>query len=187
MIDHLLSPRYAKVLFEIDLAADGLQERLKDFKALLHIFRENPKLEKFFTSPHIVLSDKKTILHNTLSARFDTLFLSFLFYLIQKNRLKSVAPIEKEYRLMVNKHLGIWEADITTATSLDADSEVKLIQKLESNFHKKIRLNKIIDPKIIGGAILVIANEMVDWSIKGRLKKLKEHLIAIHVYEQEAP
>ena len=96
--------------------------------------------------------------------------------MIHKGRLSNFGLIANEYKLMVNEYLGIWEADIVTAIPMDDESEAKLKQKVEEDFNKKMILNKKIDPKIIGGVILVIANEMLDWSVTGRLRKLKEKL-----------
>lgn len=181
MIGRAISPRYAKVLFDLDCIKSSLEQRLEDFESILNIFTDNPKLVKFLKSPQVVLNDKKKLVKNSLKGHFDETFMNFLFYLIQKKRLIHLGSIAHEYRLLVNEYLERWEADIVTAVPMDIESETKLVEKLEKIFHKKINLNKKIDPKIIGGAVLVISNEMLDWSVTGRLRKLKENLIAIQV------
>lgn len=181
MIDHAISPRYAKVLFDLDCIKGDFDQRVSNFESIINIFANNPNLVKFLKAPQVALKDKKKVLRNSLKENFDSIFISFLSYLIQKGRLANLSNIGNEYRLLVNKHLNRWEADIITAVPIDVDSEAKLINKLEKSFNKKINLNKVIDPKIIGGAILVISNEMLDWSVTGRLKKLKENLISIKV------
>lgn len=181
MMDLAISPRYAKVLFDLDCIKGNLKRRLGDFESMIKVLNENPKLTSLLKAPHVILKDKKTVLQHVLKGKLDQTFINFLFYLIQKGRFVNLSHIANEYRLMVNKYFGIWEADIVTAVPMDVDSETKLKQKLEKDFHKKINLNKKVDPKIIGGAILVIANEMLDWSVVGRLKKLKENLYATQV------
>ena len=181
MIDHSISQRYVKVLFNLDCIQGNLDRRLIDFESITNIFSHNPKLVKFLKTPHIPLSEKKKVLQNSLKERFDPAFIDFLSYLIQKRRLTHLELIGNEYKLCVDKHFNRWEVDITTAAPMNPDSTTKLVEKLEKKFQKKIHLNKKINPDIIGGAILVISNQILNWSVTGRLKKLKEHLIATQV------
>lgn len=178
MINRAISARYAKALFNLDCVENKLEQRLKDFDSLIKIFDDNPMLESLLKAPQINLKDKKKVFQDVLKDRFDPIFMNFLFCLIQKGRFVNVRLIANKYRLIVNEHLKIWEGDIVTAMPVDADSEMKLKQKLEEDFHKKIRLNKKVDRRIIGGAILILPNQILDWSVTGRLRKLKENLIA---------
>lgn len=181
MKDRSVSSRYAKVLFAIDQKEERLQKRLVDFSTIIQIFKKNLKLIKFLQSPHIAMEEKTKLLQTCLQEAFGPLFLNFLFFLVQKGRISNLVHIANEYRLMVNKYHGIWEADVMTAVALDPDSEGKLKHWLEKDFDKKINLNKTVDSELIGGAILVFDNEMLDWSVSSRLKKLKDNLIAAQV------
>ena len=181
MSEQVLSPRYAKVLFDLDCKEDRLEQRLKDFAFILTILQDNPKLVKFLHSPQIAIKKKHELLQNSLKENFDNTFLTFLSYIVEKKRLSYLSAIGNKYRLLVNQYLERWEADIVTAVPMEAENEAKLVEKLESIFHKKVYLNKKIDPKIIGGVILLVSNEMLDWSVTGRLKKLREHLMTLQI------
>lgn len=181
MISHGLSRRYAQALFHLDSTHGRLEQRLVDFKSLIQILKDAPKLVKFLKAPQVTLQDKKQVLQNVLKGRFDTTFMNFLFYLIQKDRIIHLEHIAEQYHWVVSEHLALWEADVVTALPIDPDSEMKLKEKLEKYFHKKIHLNKKIDPSILGGVILVIGNKMLDWSIANRLKKLKNNLIRTQI------
>lgn len=178
MIDRSISLRYSRVLFDLDCLKGNLEQRLIDFDSVNSILNNSPKLLKVLKSPQVSLNDKKKVLHNSLKDTFDPAFINFLSYLIQQGRLAYLKHIGKEYRLLVNEHLKRWEANIITAVPIDRESEEKLMEKLGKVFRKTILLNKEIDPKIVGGAILVMSNKMLDWSVSGRLRKLKDHLIA---------
>lgn len=181
MINHTIAPRYAKTLFELDCQKGSVEKRLADFESLRALLKENPQLTALIRAPHVSIKDKKKIIQDLLETRFDQTFLDFIFYLIQKGRLVNVDHIAEVYRLMVNQRLGVWEAELITAIPIDSSSETTLKEKLERDFGKRIVLNKKVDSRIVGGAILVIANEMLDWSVTGRLRKLKENLISTQV------
>jgi F-type H+-transporting ATPase subunit delta len=178
MTDRRISLRYVKALFELDRKNAVLEKRLLDFEIITKVFSDNPKLMRFLNSPQIDLKRKKKLLFDSLKNTFEPSFLNFLFHLLDKQRLMLLGLIADEYKFMVNEHLGIWEGDIVTAVPIDDKNEAKFKETLKEKFHKKILLSKKVDPKIIGGVILIVGNEMLDWSVTGRLKKLKETIMA---------
>lgn len=177
MIKRGLALRYAKAQFNADFDQNNLEKKLVFFELVAKFLKENPNLIKFLEAPQIDQEEKRKTLKTLFKDRLDEDFYHFTYYLIEKRRLRYFDQISQEYRLMVNQHLGIWEAKIITAVAIDPQSENSLKEKLESYYKKKIKLNKEIDPKIIGGAILIVANEMIDWSVSERLKKMKENLM----------
>lgn len=181
MIDRSIAQRYAKALFDLSHADGSLEQKLDDFDFTIKIFQDHPKLVKLLKMPHLKFEEKWKVLEDSLKGKLTPVFMNFLHFLIQKGRLTNLSQIAHEYRLLVNNFLKIWEADIVTAVPIDEESEAKLKHKLEEAYQKKIKINKKIDPQILGAAILIMDNEMLDWSITGRLRKLKDHLIAMRV------
>lgn len=179
MIDRAVAFRYAKVLFAIDRMKVNLEQRIVDFESILKILKDNPKLISFLHAPQVSLADKKRVLDTSLKGIFDPAFMNFLSYLIERKRLVYLDDIADAFKSIAYEELGIEEVDLVTAIPFDgeADIEAKLKQKLEERLGRKIRLNRIIDPKIIGGAILIISNKMLDGSVNGRLKELQEYLM----------
>lgn len=177
MIKRDVALRYAKGLFDLDIAKESLEKRLRDFELIQALIEEHPKLLTFLKAPQIDLAEKGKMLKSSLTNQCDTTFVHFLIYLIGEGRLGYLTQIALEYRLFVDKYLEIWEAKIITAVPIEPQTEEKLRKKLESFYHKKIKIEKEINPQIIGGAVLVVANEMIDWSIAERLKKIKERLL----------
>lgn len=181
MIKRTIALRYAKALFDLDHSKENLEKRCKNFNLLQELLEKNPKLRNFLKAPQIEAVEKEKLLQSLLKNEFDKDFFNFLIYLIENRRLNYLTQIGLEYRLIVDQFLNIWEAKITTAVPLEAETEAKLKQKLENFYHKKVKINNVIDPKIIGGAILVVANEMIDWSVANRLRKMKEDLLATNI------
>jgi F-type H+-transporting ATPase subunit delta len=167
--------RYSKVLFNLDIQNHiDLEKRLSDFESLVRLFKTIPNFLHVFKSPQIDLEEKKELLKTALNGDFDPHYLDFLFYLIDKKKLNNLEQIAADYRSKVNQALGISEIKVMTAIPLSADSEAHLKEKLEKELKSKVKFNKEVDPKLIGGLILVMGNKMVDWSVAERLKKMKE-------------
>ena len=175
-MNHTISLRYAKALFDLDKKKGNLLRRLKDFEMLLNVLGVNSKLLKFLKEPYILVAEKVKVLKDILKPEYDSVIMNFLFYLVEKGRINNFEMIAKHYRHMVNEDLGIWEADIVTAVPLDEANETKLEVSLSEKLQKKIIFSKKVDKEIIGGVILVVGNKMLDFSVTGRLKKIKEKL-----------
>lgn len=171
-----LSSRYAKALFDLEKKQNNLEKRLGCFESIVNTFKENAKLRKFLKAPHIDVKYKKDVLSKVFKDKFDAGFMHFLMFLIQKGRINNLESIAKEYKQMVNDHLGIWNVKITTAIAIDEKNEMKLKEKLSKKFQKQIILSKKVNPNIIGGLIMTKGNVMLDWSVEQRLKKIKENL-----------
>lgn len=176
MIKADIAKRYSKVLFNLDLENDYLTKRLNDLDALVELFNINPELTEFLNSPQITHKQKVEFLKQNLKS-LDSDLVDFVIFLIKKKRLEYLESIANKYRNLVNEHFGIWEAEMVVSAPVKKELIHQMIEKLERSFHKKIKVQPKIKPEIIGGAILLIENTMIDWSITGRLKKMKERLL----------
>lgn len=181
MIKHAIALRYAKALFDSDAAKGDLEKRLGDFESILKLLDQNPKLQGFLKVPQISLDEKKEVLTAALKDRLDSASLDFLLLLIAEGRWDHLGQIVADYQMMVDDYLGIWEAEIATAVPIGPDVKARLKEKLENFYQKKVVLKKEVDAKIIGGAILSFDDVILDWSIKARLKKIREQLLETHV------
>lgn len=178
MKDRAIATRYTKALFQLDLSQNQLEKRLDDFVYLTDLHK-HPKLERLLLAPQLEDKEKKELLFSLLDGRLDPVFLKFLSVLIEKRRWSYLTEIIRQYRLMVDRHLNIWEAELVTAIPIDQKTEDVLKDKLQKALNKEIKLKKSVDPKLIGGASLLIDNEMIDWSLAGKLKKMKKELLKV--------
>lgn len=131
----------------------------------------------FFSSPQISLRQKKDVLKKVFESQIDQKFLSFLSLLLQKNLFKYIPEIFTQFRQLVHEKLGLMDVHLVTATPIDASVQEQLIHKLEHIYKKKMFLTQKIDPKLIGGGILTVADKMIDFSIRDKLNHLKQTLL----------
>ena len=64
---------------------------------------------------------------------------------------------------------AITEVTVTTTEPLEKKFEDDIVKNIGEKLKKKIRLNKLIDPDLIGGIIIKIDSVMIDNSIKTKL------------------
>ena len=94
----------------------------------------------------------------------------YRFFKIVANhgKLFLVEKIYGEFRKLLDHKEGITEVTVTTEP-LDKKIENEIVKSIGVKLKKKIRLNKVIDPDLIGGVIIKIDSIMIDNSIKTKL------------------
>ncbi|MEA3365166.1 MAG: ATP synthase F1 subunit delta, partial [Candidatus Hydrogenedentes bacterium] len=88
---------------------------------------------------------------------------------------------------IVDARLNRVAVRITTVAPLSAEQEKRLKEKLSAYTGKSVRLQCHVDPEIIGGVVARIGWQVIDDSVRTRLARLKEALIAEEVKSYETP
>jgi F-type H+-transporting ATPase subunit delta len=74
-----------------------------------------------------------------------------------------------EFKKLIDVADGVTEVTITTTEPIEKSFENKIVECLSKKLNKKIRLNKLINPELIGGIVIKIDSIMIDNSIKTKL------------------
>jgi F-type H+-transporting ATPase subunit delta len=181
MIAGQVASRYSRALFKLAASKEELEKRQQDLEGVVSILQSLPKLGQFLSAPQISRVDKEKVLEKSLGSKLDPQLLHFMLFLLEKGRLKHLPEISRAYHRMVKESLGILEASLITAVPAEAKIKENLQKKLEIAYQKKIEMKEKTDPQIMGGVILVVANQVMDWSIRDRLSSLKDNLLSVSV------
>lgn len=98
--------------------------------------------------------------------------------LLNKRRLLSKAPdILGRLDKIINQDEGRIEARVYTARPLGEELKKELSQAIGSKYGGKVVVIKEhLDEKILGGYRIEINDEVIDLSLKNKIKKLQDHL-----------
>lgn len=173
----LVGKRYATALYEaafesgvLDKVQEELQEisniyqQVKDFRIAL----EHPKLSK---------SEKKQIIKTLFSDKVSEITLNFLYVLIDKTRERNILQIQESFEERYLEEKGIVKVDAISAVPLKEEEKQQLIQRLSQKLNKEIRLENTVNEGLIGGVLLKMKDQVIDYSIKGTISSLRQTLI----------
>ena len=170
-----IARRYAKALSEV-LPDEKLEKVLKEIQTLLSVLDE--KAIKFFKSPIIPVEKKVELIKKVLEKiEVSPELKKVLLLMAQKNRLGLLREFAEEFEKFAYERLGLVKAEITSATELDEEVLTKIKTKIEELFGKKAEITVKLDPSIIGGFIVKVADKVLDASIKTQLEKLKKAIV----------
>ena len=97
--------------------------------------------------------------------------------LLLSSQLIIINLLIKSYIKLSNQYLGIEEGMIYTPYEL-TDQQIQDIEKaISQKENKKVTLKVSIDPSLLGGIKVQIANRIYDGTIKNKVEMLKKELL----------
>ena len=166
--------RYAAAVFGLARDTNSLDAWLADLERLAQVLQA-PEAERALTSPAVPEAQRLAALERILPG-LQPQMRSFVAILVQRGRLQLAAEILADFRRRLDEHRGVAIVEVSTAIPLDAASERVLAERLSRYTGRQVRLEKRVDPDLIGGVVARIGDELIDDSVRGRLDRLHRRL-----------
>jgi F-type H+-transporting ATPase subunit delta len=172
--------RYAQAFADVVTAAKldtaAIDAQLNDFVAT---WNGSAELQSFFTNPAIPAIEKVGLL-DKLNTKLGLLkeLRNLLAVLIDNGRIGGVVEVAQAYRKILQEQSGIRQAEIVTARELGADERAALVAEVAKLAGAKVEATFKLDTAVLGGTVVRIGSTVYDGSVKGRLERLKETLLA---------
>lgn len=173
---HTASQRYSHALFLTGVERNMTDVYLKQLKAAVDIISENEELQKFLKHPVMDVTKKKKAIREILKDVVDFEVVNLIVLLIEHGRVDEIEMVYEGYKDMVYKLKGIKVAIITTAVPLREEEKKLYTDALSKKYSMKMELVNEIKPEVIGGVMLKVGDEVIDGTIRGRLKRLEKEL-----------
>ena len=167
--------RYAKAI--LDLAnSKGVAEAVNnDMKSIADAIESNEELSTFIQNPTTKVELKESALLEVF-ANVNGVTKGLFHLLFENKRFEILEAIALQYNTLFDESNGVEIAKVTTAIPMDADLEAKVLAKIATLSDRKITIENIVDPSIIGGFILRIGDNQYNASVSNRLQVLKREL-----------
>ena len=167
---------FADVVSDAQLDAAAIDRQLNDFLATLDGSRE---LAEFFVNPSIAAAQKVAIL-DKLNAKLGLQkeLRNLLAVLINNDRIGHVHAVVEAYRAELQERMGVRQAEVITARSLDERERAELVAEIGKLAGARVEASFKLDKSILGGTVVRIGSTVYDGSVRGRLERLRESLIA---------
>ena len=102
---------------------------------------------------------------------------NFLKLLVRNNDLKLTDKIIAEFIRIWNEHEGLVTAEVVSARELDKESDLAIKNFLKTEqAAKSVELKKSVDGKLLAGFILKFGDQVIDGSLRKKLRDLKEEM-----------
>lgn len=163
---------YAIVLYELKIPGYMVEEAAK-------LFKNHPELKKVLTSPVVRMESRHGIIEKVFrEPEFSGLMTRFLKKACDAGCIGQLEDIVEAWRSYSLKMQGGMEAELLYVTMPDAVQIAGMKQFLRNRYHKKdVTLRLVNQPGLMGGFILMAGGIEYDYSLKGRLNRLRQAVV----------
>jgi F-type H+-transporting ATPase subunit delta len=169
--DRVLAGRYAAALFQAAAAKGEEQKVQADLGSAHGLLLDSMGVLRH---PRVPAASKKKLLHDALDKKVGATTLKFLELLVDKKRFELMVMVSATYAKLAAEKRGSAKAIVRTAKPLSADEQKTLVAKLKTFSGKDIELDVKEDPELIGGISVKIGDWVLDSSLRGQLRRMKE-------------
>lgn len=172
---------YANALYSAAVQDSSVSKAYKDLGEINKLAESDPKIQGYFTNPVLSKEDREVVVKTISdSLSLDKTMSNFLSVLADNNRLSAFPGIYKKFGVLNDAASGIVEARITSAKPLDS----KILRRLQTAIQKSssvgedktLKVTNDVNPDILGGLIVEVADKTVDLSISAKVARLNQSL-----------
>ena len=167
---------FADVVTQEKLDTAALDRQMEDF---LLTWDASAELRDLFVNPAVAALQKVAVL-DKMNAKLGLRkeLRNLLAILINNDRIGDVREVVQAYRAEMQERQGIRSVEIVTARELSEKDRTGLMAGVGKLAGAEIQASFKLDKSILGGTVVRIGSTVYDGSVRGRLERLKEALVA---------
>lgn len=175
---------YAEALIKSAAQQGQVEEVREELRLLLQdIFRRQPDLERFLSSPLVGPEHKERLLRSTFQDRSSEVFLRFLLVLNRHERLPLLRAVYHAYCELHNQQARRIPVKVITAIPLTEEQANRLRDELRRSLQREPLLENEVEPDILGGIMLRVEDWLFDGSVRSRIDNIRKELLARSSHE----
>jgi len=170
-----LARPYARAAFELAQAAGSLPA-WSSMLELTATLCADPQVERLIGHPRVIPQDLAGLLIEAAGGGLDAQGANLVRLLAEARRLPllpEIAALFEHYRAEAER---VVDVEVRSAVALPAAQQDGLIAALKAKLGRDVRVQNVVDPSLIGGAVIRAGDMIIDGSVKERLNKLADAL-----------
>ncbi len=173
----VITKRYAEAFF-LTIEGERFEESFKDFQAFFACYAGVDDLSKILNHPTIHPNRKIEMIRRLFGDQADRHVVDFICLLVRKERIHMFTDIGLEIERLYRRRHGIRGIIIKTAVALTEVERMRLRGILTRKFGR-VEIREKVDRDVIGGLVVQFGDQVIDDSLKARLKLLREMMIRV--------
>lgn len=157
-------------------SAAGGSDLESELFAIGRAVASDAELELALGSKLNAVSSKTQLLDTLLASKTAPQTLVIVRHLVQSPRGRRIGVLVRLAASIVADEAGLAVATVTSARRLDDALLDRLRAGLSRNFGRDLKLNPVVDPRVIGGIRVQVGDRVLDASVSSRLHDLRLQL-----------
>jgi F-type H+-transporting ATPase subunit delta len=169
--------RYAEAAFQLatrDKALDAYGDGLDLTVRML----SGDEVLRILRNPARPLAERVQLVDALLAKRVPEPVRKIVGLLVARGKVDRLESVAAAYHRLLNREQGVVEAVATAASALNGEETAALQRKVAQMTGKTVDLRVVVDEALIGGLTVRVGDTLYDASVRGRLERLRERLVA---------
>lgn len=180
MSDKIAAVTFVGALLEVAEEKGELEQIEKDLGLVCSVITKHANLKRMFFHPGVTRDEKNAVIKKIFGDSISGIMKNFLNVLLDRRREGVLWAIPDICEKAINDKRCVSKVIVHAAVPITGERLTHLKRRLDKMVGRKVEVEVVKDPRILGGMILRIGNKIVDGSVTGRLKVLKTRLLAVH-------
>ena len=166
---------YAEAVFEVASAGSDYS-RWSGLLGEMASLAANEDLETAIADPRLTEAQRVDLFVSLVKSPLDDAARNFVAVLAQNDRLAILPEVSTQFESLRAAREGVADAEIETAFPLSDADLARLTGVLEKRFKRRIRAHVQVVSQLIGGVRVVVGDEVIDGSVRGKLADMEAAL-----------
>jgi F-type H+-transporting ATPase subunit delta len=168
---------YAKAAFA-EARADSMLGAWSEALNTAATVVDDPRVHSLLGDPHVTSAQLAKLVLDIAGAGLGEHGRNFVQTVAESHRLDCLPEMAALFDLYKDDAEGIADVAVTSAAPLDAKQQETLSVALARRLKREVRLHCTTDPELLGGAVLRSGDLVIDGSVRGRLERIANELVA---------
>ena len=169
--------RYAEAAFQL-ASRDGTLDAWAEGLDLAARTTADERVLRQVDSPARPYADRVKTLEQLLGGRVPEGVLRLAALLARRGGVERLGAVSAEYRRLLDAERGVVQARVTSAAPLTPEETEAIRAWVEKSTGKTVTLSARVDESLIGGLTVGVGDTLLDASVRGRLERLRNDLVA---------
>jgi F-type H+-transporting ATPase subunit delta len=173
-----VAKRYAVALFNLAQEENALEQIKQELRVVYEVFTTNDELSNLLKQPKITAKKKREIIKEAFGSTSQYV-INTLLLLVDRHRENIIPTMVEEFLAQANELQGVADATVYSVRELTDKEKKALSDKFAKELgKKKINIENVIEPSILGGVMLRVGNRIYDGSVQGKLERVEKQLVS---------
>lgn len=138
---------------------------------IVQAFNKNKKIYQFFGHPNIHLIIKKNLIEKIVK---NEILKRMIILLVKIKKINQLQEINQFYNVLLSMKSDYITGEVQTPWEINSSLLNAISNGLEKYFKKKVNINVVKNPEILGGIYIKIQNVIFDYTINNALETFIE-------------
>lgn len=172
--------KFAKNLYKLAEKNNQTAKFFEEITYLKQLANESKFLETLDNLGLSEVSVIKEVLVKVLGQNYSDGIVNMLVLLTANHQLKLIPSIQSVFQKLYFEAEGISDLLICTSRELSVKEQETLVKELRDK-KKKIHVEFVVNPDLIGGMQIYDNGKLTDFSLKNQLENLRRQLLGEHI------